>query len=84
MDDLALARALHIFGVVIWIGGVSMATTVAPAIRSGNSATTGADRKPRVPCASSTGTPRAAAASSGGQYDGKSKSAGAPSGSVVM
>jgi len=36
MDDLALARALHILGVVIWIGGVSMATTVAlPAIRRG-------------------------------------------------
>jgi len=36
MDDLALARALHIFGVVIWIGGVSMATTVAlPAVRRG-------------------------------------------------
>lgn len=36
MDDLALARALHILGVVIWIGGVSMATTVAlPAVRRG-------------------------------------------------
>lgn len=35
-DDLALARALHILGVVIWIGGVSMATTVAlPAVRRG-------------------------------------------------
>ena len=36
IDDLALARALHILGVVIWIGGVSMATTVAlPAVRRG-------------------------------------------------
>ena len=36
MDDLILARALHILGVVIWIGGLSMATTVAiPAVRRG-------------------------------------------------
>lgn len=36
LDDLALARALHILGVIIWIGGVSMATTVAlPAVRRG-------------------------------------------------
>ncbi len=36
MDDLVLARVLHVLGVVIWIGGVSMATTVAlPAIRRG-------------------------------------------------
>lgn len=42
IDDLALARALHILGVVIWIGGVSMVTTVAfPAIRRG---ALGADR----------------------------------------
>jgi uncharacterized membrane protein len=42
IDDLALARALHILGVVIWIGGVSMATTVAlPAVRRG---ALGADR----------------------------------------
>ena len=27
MDDLSLARALHVLGVVIWIGGVSMAST---------------------------------------------------------
>lgn len=40
--DTALARALHVLGVVIWIGGVSMATTVAlPAIRRG---ALGADR----------------------------------------
>ncbi|MBV6418525.1 MAG: hypothetical protein CMLOHMNK_03399 [Steroidobacteraceae bacterium] len=40
--ELALARALHVLGVVIWIGGVSMATTVAlPAIRRG---AFGADR----------------------------------------
>ena len=37
IDDVALARALHIIGVVIWIGGVSMATTVAlPAVRRGS------------------------------------------------
>ena len=34
--ELALARALHVLGVVVWIGGVSMATTVAlPVIRRG-------------------------------------------------
>jgi uncharacterized membrane protein len=37
MDDLALARALHVLGVVIWIGGVSMATAVVlPAVRRGD------------------------------------------------
>ena len=37
MDGLALARALHVLGVVIWIGGVAMATTVAiPAVRRGD------------------------------------------------
>ncbi len=37
MDDIAIARVLHVLGVVIWIGGVSMATTVIlPAIRRGN------------------------------------------------
>ena len=36
MDDVIIARALHILAVVIWIGGVSMATTVVlPAIRRG-------------------------------------------------
>jgi len=36
IDDLALARALHVLGVIVWIGGVSMATTVAlPAVRRG-------------------------------------------------
>lgn len=36
MDDLMLARALHVLGVVVWIGGLSMVTTVAlPAIRRG-------------------------------------------------
>lgn len=40
--ELALARALHVLGVVVWIGGVSMATSVAlPAIRRG---VLGADR----------------------------------------
>lgn len=34
MEGLAIARALHVLGVVIWIGGVSMVTTVGlPAIR---------------------------------------------------
>jgi uncharacterized membrane protein len=37
MTELALARALHVLAVVVWIGGVSMATTVAlPAIRRGD------------------------------------------------
>jgi uncharacterized membrane protein len=36
IDDLALARALHVLAVTIWIGGVAMATTVAlPAVKSG-------------------------------------------------
>ncbi|MGH0037944.1 MAG: hypothetical protein ACQGVK_23180 [Myxococcota bacterium] len=35
MEDLALARAVHVLGVVVWIGGVSMVTTVLlPAVRS--------------------------------------------------
>ncbi len=42
MDDVVFARALHVLAVVIWIGGVAMATTVAlPAIRRGD---LGADR----------------------------------------
>lgn len=42
IDDLTLARALHVIGVVVWIGGVSMASTVAlPAVRRG---LLGADR----------------------------------------
>ena len=28
MSDLAVARALHVLGVVLWIGGVAMVTTV--------------------------------------------------------
>jgi uncharacterized membrane protein len=37
MDDLALARALHVLAVVIWIGGLAMVTTVAlPALRRGD------------------------------------------------
>ena len=37
MDDVVVARALHVLSVVIWIGGVSMATTVAlPAVRRGD------------------------------------------------
>ncbi len=34
MDETALVRALHVFGVVLWIGGVAFVTTVLlPAIR---------------------------------------------------
>ncbi len=34
MDDLAIARALHVLAVVLWIGGVGFVTTVLfPAIR---------------------------------------------------
>jgi uncharacterized membrane protein len=37
VDDVVVARALHVLFVVIWIGGVSMATTVAlPAVRRGD------------------------------------------------
>ena len=37
MDDIILARALHVLAVVIWIGGVAMATTVViPAVRRGD------------------------------------------------
>ncbi len=34
MDDIAIARAVHVICVVIWIGGVSMVTTIVlPAVR---------------------------------------------------
>ena len=34
MDDVAVARALHVLGVILWIGGVGFVTTVLlPAIR---------------------------------------------------
>ncbi len=34
MDDLALARALHVFAIVLWIGGVAFVTTILlPSIR---------------------------------------------------
>lgn len=37
MDGIVLARAFHVLAVVIWIGGVAMATTVAlPAVRRGD------------------------------------------------
>lgn len=37
MTDIIIARALHVLAVVIWIGGVSMVTTVAlPALRRGD------------------------------------------------
>ena len=36
MNEIAVARALHVLAVVIWIGGVSMVTTVVlPALRRG-------------------------------------------------
>jgi uncharacterized membrane protein len=42
MDDIVLARTLHVLAVVIWIGGVAMATAVVlPAVRRGD---LGADR----------------------------------------
>lgn len=35
MTDLAIARLLHVLGVVVWIGGVAMVTTVVlPAARA--------------------------------------------------
>lgn len=37
MNDVIAARALHVLFVVIWIGGVAMATTVVlPAVRRGD------------------------------------------------
>ena len=34
MDEAAVARAIHVFGVVLWIGGVGFVTTVLlPAVR---------------------------------------------------
>jgi len=37
MDDVVIARALHVLAIVIWIGGVAMATTVVlPAVRRGD------------------------------------------------
>lgn len=42
MQDVILARALHVLGVVVWIGGVAMVTLVIlPAVRRGQ---LGADR----------------------------------------
>ena len=37
MDDVIIARALHVLGVVVWIGGVAMVTMVVlPALRRGD------------------------------------------------
>jgi uncharacterized membrane protein len=37
MEDVIVARALHVLGVVIWIGGVAMVTMVVlPALRRGD------------------------------------------------
>ena len=37
MDGVVIARALHVLGVVIWIGGVAMVTMVLlPAVRHGD------------------------------------------------
>lgn len=39
MHDIALARALHVIGVVLWIGGVAMVTMVLlPAVRKAKTA----------------------------------------------
>jgi uncharacterized membrane protein len=39
MDDVAIALAIHVLAVVLWIGGVAMVTTVLlPAVRSFKSA----------------------------------------------
>ena len=39
MESWGIARALHVFGVVLWIGGVAMVTTVLlPAVRAGGGA----------------------------------------------
>ncbi|VAX15066.1 hypothetical protein MNBD_NITROSPINAE03-1912 [hydrothermal vent metagenome] len=39
MDDITLARSIHVIGVVLWIGGVGMVTTVVlPAVRRFKSA----------------------------------------------
>jgi uncharacterized membrane protein len=36
VTDVVIARALHVLSVVVWIGGVSMATTaILPAVRRG-------------------------------------------------
>jgi uncharacterized membrane protein len=36
MDELVIARAIHIVGVVLWIGGVAFVTTVLlPGVRRG-------------------------------------------------
>jgi uncharacterized membrane protein len=37
MDGVVIARALHVLGIVIWIGGVAMVTMVVlPAVRRGD------------------------------------------------
>ena len=42
MDDVVFARVLHVLAVAVWIGGVSMVTTIVlPAVRRGQ---LGADR----------------------------------------
>ena len=42
MDDVAVARALHVLAIVIWIGGVAMVTTIVlPAVRRGDLGATG-------------------------------------------
>src|SRR5689334_1435102 len=36
MDDIVIARALHVLAIVVWIGGVAMVTMVIlPAVRRG-------------------------------------------------
>jgi uncharacterized membrane protein len=39
MDDVAIARAIHVLAVVVWIGGVAMVTTILlPIARRGDAA----------------------------------------------
>src|SRR3954469_17058392 len=39
MDDIAVARAIHVLAVVLWIGGVALVTTILlPAVRRFKSA----------------------------------------------
>src|SRR5215472_18073909 len=42
MNDLAIARAIHVLAVVVWIGGVTMVTTVIlPMVRGSKTPTEG-------------------------------------------
>ncbi len=48
MAALAIARAIHVLAVVIWIGGIAMVTTVIlPMVRRAQSLTKGPDNTRR-------------------------------------